>query len=589
MQFIKIIRHVCQIFVLILISSGSHIYAQKTDFSGTWVLKNQIHLFGPNYSNGVPLEIEIKQTESNITIRRISYVTNDQKDTTDEILDFDGRPTVIATKSKRNKNIELKWEAESELLIHTVQISYPNDNTKIETTRNETWHLSKSKNEITISKKDYYSSTDSLIFEVKGEYFRKETTSSNLNKSNSTGGINFIEGLTWDQILKKAKEENKFIFVDCYATWCKPCKEMDKFVYTNDSLGSIVNSRFISVKIQMDTAKNDNAQVKEWYADAKRMRLNYNVTAFPTYLFFSAEGKIIHKSLGYKKIARFAELASDASNPDRQYYTRLDVFNFGKLQYSSMPYLANYAAIIGDKENAQKVAKEYTDNYLVHLNNDQLFTKDNLTFLNQFTKKSSDKGFSIFYNYPQRVNAVMQDDKYAESFIDHIILSEEIGPAITSAIQLKVTELKWRKIERSIKKKYNGAYAKRVILSGKISWFGWKENWKEYSKCKVQFVEEYGKSLEDFDLNNSAWDIFEHSFNRKELNIAVTWIKKVLDRNPDWSIALDTYANLMYKLGFTEEAIAIQSAAVKKDPKNKELATALEKMQKGLPTWSEIK
>ncbi|MBO9572315.1 MAG: hypothetical protein J7497_08925, partial [Chitinophagaceae bacterium] len=33
-------------------------------------------------------------------------------------------------------------------------------------------------------------------------------------------GINFEVRLTWQQIKDKAKAENKFIFVDCYATWC---------------------------------------------------------------------------------------------------------------------------------------------------------------------------------------------------------------------------------------------------------------------------------------------------------------------------------------------------------------------------------
>lgn len=36
-------------------------------------------------------------------------------------------------------------------------------------------------------------------------------------------GIQFAD-LTWQDALKKAKKENKIIFVDIYATWCGPCK-----------------------------------------------------------------------------------------------------------------------------------------------------------------------------------------------------------------------------------------------------------------------------------------------------------------------------------------------------------------------------
>ena len=31
-------------------------------------------------------------------------------------------------------------------------------------------------------------------------------------------GINFEQGLSWPQVLEKAKAGNKYIFVDCYAS-----------------------------------------------------------------------------------------------------------------------------------------------------------------------------------------------------------------------------------------------------------------------------------------------------------------------------------------------------------------------------------
>jgi thioredoxin 1 len=41
----------------------------------------------------------------------------------------------------------------------------------------------------------------------------------------SKSGIQFIEE-DWDQALKTAKDKNKLIFLDIYATWCGPCKMM---------------------------------------------------------------------------------------------------------------------------------------------------------------------------------------------------------------------------------------------------------------------------------------------------------------------------------------------------------------------------
>jgi thioredoxin 1 len=45
--------------------------------------------------------------------------------------------------------------------------------------------------------------------------------------------IVFIEN-SWDNALKEAKTQNKYIFVDAYASWCGPCK-MLKATTFNDS------------------------------------------------------------------------------------------------------------------------------------------------------------------------------------------------------------------------------------------------------------------------------------------------------------------------------------------------------------------
>src|SRR5690349_7699291 len=79
-------------------------------------------------------------------------------------------------------------------------------------------------------------------------------------------GIQWTDGMTWDQIKAKAKAENKFIFVDAYATWCGPCKKMDKEVYPSTKVGGVLNPKFVSVRIQMDQTKKDNDQVKSWYS-----------------------------------------------------------------------------------------------------------------------------------------------------------------------------------------------------------------------------------------------------------------------------------------------------------------------------------
>ena len=52
----------------------------------------------------------------------------------------------------------------------------------------------------------------------------------NLCGSDSIGapGVNFLYNVTWSEAQVRAKAENKMIFVDCFATWCGPCKVMEQ-------------------------------------------------------------------------------------------------------------------------------------------------------------------------------------------------------------------------------------------------------------------------------------------------------------------------------------------------------------------------
>lgn len=52
----------------------------------------------------------------------------------------------------------------------------------------------------------------------------------------SAQGIDFFHG-SYEEALKKARSENKGIFVDVYTSWCGPCKKMAREVFTQAGVG----------------------------------------------------------------------------------------------------------------------------------------------------------------------------------------------------------------------------------------------------------------------------------------------------------------------------------------------------------------
>lgn len=456
---------------------------------------------------------------------------------------------------------------------------------------------------------------------------------------NAQEGIRFEEGLTWKQVLQKAKDENKYIFVDCYATWCGPCKWMDSNIYPNDTVGRYFNQKFVSVKVQMDTSKSDNAIIKSWYADASIIKGRYKVTAFPTYLFFSPNGDIVHRDISAKGVNFFMAIGADALNPDRQYYTTLEKYRRHELDTAYMKVLARQVKAIEGEELASKIANDYINRLPI----DALFTQDNIRLMHEFTKRSKDRGFFILRDSAKRISET--DDRVKESnckaFVLNIMNEEEIKPFTTT----KKGKPDWKKIKSNLKKygllgeeafiKYKpgiifkteiepalrtnsdwnhilaliekqnlGANAEFIVgstvvyyLNG-LSAYHTEKNCKNLIAAATYYADSFSTVLTSRSLNIWAWTIFEHSTDKEELNKALAWSKRSVElqaSSPEPE-ELDTYANILYKLGFVNEAISWEEKAVaaadaqakkRNSTANPVFKKYLDKMKKGEKTWPE--
>ena len=87
--------------------------------------------------------------------------------------------------------------------------------------------------------------------------------------------------------LAKARKENKAVFVDCYTSWCGPCKMMSSKVFPDKQAGDFFNPRFISLKIDMEKG------------EGKELAQKGNISAFPTYLILNPQGEVVYTSRGY--------------------------------------------------------------------------------------------------------------------------------------------------------------------------------------------------------------------------------------------------------------------------------------------------
>ena len=66
--------------------------------------------------------------------------------------------------------------------------------------------------------------------------------------------INF-QDTSFKEILAKAKKEKKLVFMDAYASWCGPCKLMEKNIFTLPAVKEYYNANFINARFDMEKGK----------------------------------------------------------------------------------------------------------------------------------------------------------------------------------------------------------------------------------------------------------------------------------------------------------------------------------------------
>ncbi|MDB5141645.1 MAG: hypothetical protein JWQ66_358 [Mucilaginibacter sp.] len=349
-------------------------------------------------------------------------------------------------------------------------------------------------------------------------------------------GVNFETGLNWQQLLTKAKSQHKFIFVDCYASWCGPCKMMDQNTYPDKELGNAMNPMFISAKFQLDRTLHDDSEIKNSYADARMLDKAYQVKAYPTFLFFDPDGKLVHRGQGFKEALEFKKLALAATDPHRQYYTLRNKYNTGALTSSEQRNLALTAKSLDSGEFASHI----TSNYLKGLSADSMYTIGNVGFLNAITENSTDPGFKFFVDQASGIDKAMGKKTYASDLIDKVVIAEEIDS------QIDQYKLNWQAIRDTITRKYNATIADRAITKATI-YRSYDKDWPAFVSALIHDTEIY----EDPDnlklLNRNAGMVLQHGSTTADFQKALDWSKKAAESEPGNADYQKTYQTLQQK------------------------------------------
>lgn len=390
-------------------------------------------------------------------------------------------------------------------------------------------------------------------------------------------GVHFEHELSWAGVQAKARAENKYLFVDCFTTWCGPCRFMSTTIFPQEESGNFFNDKFVSVEVQLDTTAKDNDHVKGWYADAHDIMTRYAVRAFPTYLIFAPDGQVLHRMVGSTVTAKaFIEETGKVFDTTKQYYTQLQQFQHGRRDSAFLRRLADQSLDIYDLRDGTPVFTAWLATQR------SPFTPAGMHFLESYTQHTSDPGFAIFLRQPAEVDKLMGAGR-AERLVNDILLRQYVQPQLRSAV---ANGPDWKAIEKAIAAQYP-ELAGEVTARGKVMYYEGKKDWPHFQPAIVAYMQKYGAHVSPEELNNYAWDVFSNCADMSCVADALDWSKRSFKDQPNPAF-IDTYANILYKLGKKDDAITWEQKAL--DLASGEdragYQATLEKMKKGEKTWN---
>lgn len=369
--------------------------------------------------------------------------------------------------------------------------------------------------------------------------------------------ISFVN-VKWKKALKMAKKQNKPIFVDAYTTWCGPCKVMDKEVFTDKEVADFFNENFINVK--MDMEKGEGNQLK----------LDWEIKAFPTLLYFNSKGEIDHRvvgAFGASEFLYYSQMALDknkmASNLQKKYDAgeRSGAFIYDYLVSLRLGY---------HKELEAQVA----DDYLSNLSDEDLLKKENWNIIKNFMKDPSTKGFQFLVSNQDKVTEVNGKEEVSTMF--YTTISKQIQ---TWSYWYGDKPFETEKEDGLVKFLQTSNYDKAPVLLGKLLVNKYKRlEDKEQYLATMDYVVKFNLAQSSSEIVHYANNVSGAYTNEVALAKALTWL--IIAEGKETKVEhkaaiLTAKSNILEKLGNKSEAEVAALAAKKADNDAEEAGTKI--------------
>ncbi len=345
-----------------------------------------------------------------------------------------------------------------------------------------------------------------------------------------------FEHVTFKEIKAKALKENKLIFIDAYTSWCGPCKQMAKNVFTNDTVADYYNKNFVNAKIDME--KGEGIEIAK----------QYDVRCYPNLLFVDGNGKIVHRVAGGMSPKDFIALGEDTKSPEKCFSYYANNYETNK---TNSDFLRKY---IYAKDGTCLETGDLVKSYFALQKESDLTNEDNWKMIKFFVNTMNSREFDYLMG-----NKAKFENLYPSQEVDVVIENIFRNSLYAESTSKSFDQKKYNELKSKISS-YNLPNTKLLLFESDLSLAANKADWLTYSKLAVSHVDEY-YSNDVNALNNISWTFYENVNEKESLEKAESWSSKACAIESNYA-NLDTYAAILYKLGKKDLALENVNKAI---------------------------
>jgi len=113
------------------------------------------------------------------------------------------------------------------------------------------------------------------------------------------------EPLRWETDLGRAQQmaaqTNRLVLIHFWGSWCGPCLQMEREVFSKPGLGTALSPYYVPVRIQVEKGMNED------------LAQRFAVDAFPSDIVMTSQGQIVHRSKGFQAAEQYVAMLQQAA------------------------------------------------------------------------------------------------------------------------------------------------------------------------------------------------------------------------------------------------------------------------------------